>query len=355
MGLHTFVTFVDFSKAYDRISREHLWYKLRQIGLNGDSNILRALQALYNDVKCTVRVNSELSDYFNVNCGLKQGCVVSPLAFNLYINDLITEINNMGLGVNVSGKKVSMLLYADDIVLLSNTAGDLQKLLTALGQWCERWGLLVNPSKTKIMQFRPKGKRKCNVLFKCGTSVIGMTDKYKYLGLWFSEDLDLSFMAEQVAASAHRALGLLIAKSKTIGGLPHACFKKLYEASVQSILDYGASVWGYKEFSCIKAVQHRAIRSFLGVSKTTCNAAILGEVGWIPQEIHQKISMVRQWFRYSKMNDNRINRHIIKWALERKKCEMLNRCMDVFKECQLDDLCDIDVQHDKADVKCVRD
>ena len=117
------------------------------------------------------------------------------------------------------------------------------------------------------------------MVFKCGPNVIDMTEKYKYLGLWFSNYLDLSYMAQQVAASAHSALGLLIAKSKSIGGLPHECYK-LYDAMVQSILDYGACIWGDREFSCINAVQYRAIRSFLGVSKTTCTAALLGEVGW---------------------------------------------------------------------------
>ena len=224
-----------------------------------------------------------------------------------------------------------------------------------MNEWCDRWGLSVNATKTKVMQFRPKGRKQCNLQFMCGSSIISMTDKYKYLGLWFTSNLDFSYMAEQVAVSAHRALGLLIAKAKSIGGLPHACFKRLYDTMVQSIIDYGASVWGHKEFSCVKAVQHRAVRFFLGVRKTTCNAAIMGEVGWIPQIIHQKLCIVRQWFRYGKMQESRLNKKIIRWALNSKKCNLLNSCKELFHEFEFDAKFSLDDQYGKADVKYFRD
>ena len=101
-------------------------------------------------------------------------------------------------------------------------------------------------------------------------------------------------MAQQVAVSAQKPLGLLIAKSRAIGGFPHECYHKMYNSLVQSVIDYGACIWGHREFSCINAVQHRAIRSFLGVHKKTHNAAALGEVGWTPQVMSQKVCIARQ-------------------------------------------------------------
>ena len=70
--------------------------------------------------------------------------------------------------------------------------------------------------------------------------------------------------------SAHRALGLVIVKSKDTSGLLFDCYSKLYSSVMQSVLDYGACAWGFREFDCIKAVQIKAIRFFLGVHKT-CN------------------------------------------------------------------------------------
>ena len=77
-----------------------------------------------------------------------------------------------------------------------------------------------------------------------------------------NEFLDFLVTARVVADAAHRALGLLIAKVKFQGGMPHQVFTKLYNALVQSIIDYGVAIWGYKEFSSINAVQNRACRFF---------------------------------------------------------------------------------------------
>ena len=133
--------------------------------------------------------------------------------FNLYINDLITKLNGLDRGVKVNGRKVSLLLYADDIVLLGNCARDIQLMLDCLHEWCEEWCLMVNPSKSKIVHFRSKCHKVTRFPFKCGKESLDIVDKYKYLGLWFTESLDYKYMAEQIAASAQRALGLLIAKS----------------------------------------------------------------------------------------------------------------------------------------------
>ena len=146
--------------------------------------------------------------------------------------NLVTEINLLSKGLNVDGRNISMLLYADDIVLMANTARDLQAMLDALNTWCTRWGLNVNPNKTKVVQFKPQGKSKSNFPFRCGDNKIEVVSKYKYLGLWFCDNIDLKYMAEQVAVSAHRALGIVIAKSKEMGGMPYECFNKLYDGLV---------------------------------------------------------------------------------------------------------------------------
>ena len=65
-----------------------------------------------------MRLDNTFSDCFNVSNGLKQGCLLSPMLFNLYINDLVNDINLLDKGLNVDGCKISMLLYADDIVLM---------------------------------------------------------------------------------------------------------------------------------------------------------------------------------------------------------------------------------------------
>ena len=271
----TFIAFVDFSKAFDRVDRGLLWTKLEMLGLR-QSKFLTAVKALYQNVECSVRVNGFLSDWFEVTTGLKQGCLISPLLFSLYINDLYDEIKSQELGVTAGDDLICMLMYADDVCLIAETEQDLQAMLNTLDSWCTKWKLQVNAKKTQVVHFRygPSVNR-TTFQFTCGVDCIKVVDKYRYLGLVFSEFLNFELMVKTVAQAAHRALGLLIAKDKVQGGMPFSCFSKLFDQLVQPIIDYGAGIWGHKSFSSIARVQY--IISFIFLSG--------GYIIWIPRQI----------------------------------------------------------------------
>ena len=105
---------------------------------------------MYQDVKYCVRLNGIDTEWFKVMNGLKQGCMLSPLLFNLFINDLVEAINSLGVGQ----EKVSVLLYADDLVLVAETEADLQKLLDTLSNWCTRNQIQVIEDKSNVVHFR---------------------------------------------------------------------------------------------------------------------------------------------------------------------------------------------------------
>ena len=113
-------------------------------------------------------------------------------------------------------------------------------------------------------------------------------------------------------------IGLLIAKFKCMGGMPYNVLTRLYDSSVWSVISYGASVWGTKSYSCITAVQNRAMRLFLGTGKYTPNAAVSGDLRWQSAHIRQWKSVFIYW--------NRIVHICTKAALtnrvplERQKC-----------------------------------
>ena len=145
--------------------------------------------------------------------------------------------------------------------------------------------MVVNAKKSNIVHFRNSAKPKTQHVFKLGTDKLDLVASYKYLGLILSEHLDYSVTAKIVAQAAGRALGLLLAKFKACGGMPYNVFTHLYDVMVQSVINYGAAIWGTQSYSCIKSVQMRASRFFLGVGKYTPNAAVQGEMGWdFPQQ-----------------------------------------------------------------------
>ena len=68
-------------------------------------------------MECSVRLNGNMTDWFNVDSGLKQGCILSSIMFNIYVNSLIDDINALNIGID--NEKLAILLYADDVVLLA--------------------------------------------------------------------------------------------------------------------------------------------------------------------------------------------------------------------------------------------
>ncbi len=99
---------------------------------------------------------------------------------------------------------------------------------------------------------------------------------------WYSPDRVHGYecYCQAYCMGCTQGIGLLIAKDRMHGGFPFEVFSKLYDSLVQPIMDLGTSVWGHKPFSCIDAVQNRAMRNFLGVGKRTPVAAMQGDIGW---------------------------------------------------------------------------
>ena len=113
----TFVCFVDAEKAFDTVHRDCLWYKLMSLGIKG--KILKAVQYLYAEVQCVVKVNDYATPFFDVSHRVKQRCKLSPTLFSLYINNLANDIKQIRLGIGIGDQQRSLLLYADDIALIA--------------------------------------------------------------------------------------------------------------------------------------------------------------------------------------------------------------------------------------------
>ncbi|VDI61569.1 Hypothetical predicted protein, partial [Mytilus galloprovincialis] len=146
-----------------------------------------------------VRVNNRLSQWFVCSSGVKQGDNLSPTLFSIFINDLVEEVNSLGLGVNIGDSTLSLLLYADDIVLLASSETDMQCMLDKVHEWCKRWRVLINTEKSKVMHFRPSRSKRSNFQFKIGDNLLQITDTYKYLGVTFHDLKDFKDNANRLS------------------------------------------------------------------------------------------------------------------------------------------------------------
>lgn len=310
--LPTYACFVDAKKAFDTVNRDCLWYKLTALGING--KIFEAIHSLYDNVKCAVNVNGHMTSYLDVALGVKQGCRLSPTLFALYINDLAEDIKALGCGIELDVGQLSLLLYADDVVLIAPTEDSLQLMLNTLNDWCSKWRLLINTDKTKIIHFRPVSKEKCQFDFRCGDIAIEITDTYKYLGLWFHEHLDMKFAVNELAKSASRALSALYTKFLHVGGMDYNVFCKLYESLVEPVLFYGAGIWGLSEQKKINTVQNKACRYFLGLGKNAANIASQGDMGWTSCIMKQRIEASRLFFKVEGTSEDRLVKRVFMWS-----------------------------------------
>ena len=86
---------------------------------------------------------------------------------------------------------ISVLFYADDIAIISETEGGMQQMLDKLNDWRNKWRIVINENKTKILHFRPKAKNVTRYIFICGKKKIELSSNYKYLGFWLKESLDI--------------------------------------------------------------------------------------------------------------------------------------------------------------------
>ena len=191
-----FAYFVDLEKAYDRVPRDKFWRVLQEYGI--DRHLLMAIKSLYcQQPEVCVCVNGKQSKSFHVDIGLRQGCVLSPLLFVMYMN-WIDKLSQIDEGVTIGRCKISRLLFADDVVLLASSESGLQNGFAAA---CDIAGMKISISKTKILNL---SKNPVQCFLQVGGVSLKQVEKFKYLGVAFTSDgkQDEELDSRSVKASA---------------------------------------------------------------------------------------------------------------------------------------------------------
>ena len=191
-----YCAFLDYEKAFDKVDRVFLWQKLIEQNIKG--KILQVINNIYNNAKSCVMVNNIQSQFFNVQCGVRQGENLSPLLFALFLNDMNDYIKNDVPGLetiidecvacNMSESEISkfvnlyLLLYADDTVIFAENPSDLQNRLNKVELYCSKWKLKLNVNKSKVVIFSRGKVRKFPEFTACGEA-IEVVDSFFIFGL----------------------------------------------------------------------------------------------------------------------------------------------------------------------------
>jgi len=311
-GLSKFVAFIDLEKCFDWVDRKLLLYTL--LCYNIDGKVYKIIEQMYSKTSSCLILNDLLTDWFDVNSGVRQGDNLSPTLFNLFINDLALHIKRLAKGITVGNDTISILMYADDMILCANNEIDLQCMITAMCDWTKLWRVKVNINKSKIVHFRPVRRQRTIFEFCYGLDAMEIVDSYKYLGVFLDEHLNYNKCSQILAESARRALGGVINKIKTIRDCGYTTYTKLFDTGVVSILNYGAEVWGYGQHAKCDVVVNKAMRYFLGVHKFAPAAALHGDMGWISLKYRRYQVMLKFWNRLVKMDNSRLTKRVFLWC-----------------------------------------
>lgn len=269
-----FAFFVDFKAAFDGIPRDALIYKLYNIGIS--SKIVKIIEQLYVETKGAVWNGSVVSDWFVTNSGVRQGCLLSPLLFALYLNDLHAALEE---GISLSDIEVRLLMYADDIVLLADSAEKLQRMINRLEKYCLLWKLIINLEKSKIMVFRNGGKLARNERWRFAGEEIEVVKSYKYLGVQLSNNFSFHKHLESKLAAAKGAVNSCWGEVNANRLIPFSYKYKIYKSVSQSIALYGAQVWGFNKYDSVERLLRWFIKKLFGFPVNTPSYMIYIETG----------------------------------------------------------------------------
>ena len=293
-----FACFVDIRKAFDCTNRELLFYKLlSEYGVGG--NFLKILQSMYDNHEVYVRLSDGLLQPIQTTIGLKQGCGISPLLFNLFINKLPSIFDKTCDPVNLGGHDLSSLLWADDLVILSSTPEGLQNAINKTHLFYNDLGLEMNTKKTKVMVFNVRGLKLTNFLFTVGGLPLEIVDNYQYLGIKLRPSGSLQFAAGELLDKANRAW---FAISNVLYQHKKLAVRKalqLFDSLIRPIFSYAAEFWlpfvltkksletqnnllKFWESFQPEILNQKVCRMLLSVHKRCSRLAVLGELGRYP-------------------------------------------------------------------------
>lgn len=287
-----YMCFIDLQKAYDSVDRELLWQVLTRVGI--PTKMLTIIRQFHDGMRACVRTDDgEHSDWFNVTQGLRQGCVLSPLLFNVFFaavihvvlvrfsedEDIMRDLVHLEEGV-VTGQEVPLacarravwgMLYADDAGIVSKSAEGLAKMMTVIVTVFEAAGLTVSEKKTETMILRTRDQTPPPppLVIEAAGQRYRQTTQFLYLGGIIHEDADLSLEIE-------RRIRLMWACFKRFGPELYdmktarlSLKVRMLKAEVIETLLYGCMTWtlSAQHFARLRSVHHQILLRVIGFQR----------------------------------------------------------------------------------------
>ena len=173
-----FHVFVDFKKAFDRVWHAALWSTMKLYNIN--ANLIKVTESLYSKATSAVYYNGSVGEWFRTTVGVRQGCLLSPTLFNIFLERIMTDaLENHEGSVSIGGRTITNLRFADDIDALTRKEDELVKLINHLDTTSTKYGMEISAEKTKLMTKNIKG---ISLDVRIGGQKLETAQSFKYLG-----------------------------------------------------------------------------------------------------------------------------------------------------------------------------
>lgn len=319
-GGKVFVFFADLKAAFDKVDRRKMKEMLQKAEVG--ERLRNRIMETYEETRSIVRVGNRKSEEFWTSSGVRQGCPLSPLLFNIYIMDLEEEMRKEQTGGVVVGReKFWTITYADDIVLIAKSEEEMKGMIKRFKRYLERKCLKLSPEKSKMLVFengKGRGKRR---EWYWGGEEIEEVKEISYLGYVMQKNGGSEKHIEERMRRAMIAM-------KHTWSIGERLFKedferrmKMFGALVRSIALYGAEIWGWKKEEKIERIKRKYIKWVLGLDYRTPNYILTEET----KERELGVEALKRAIRYeekARESDKKIVIECIKEAeRERRKKE----------------------------------
>ena len=320
-----YTAFIDFKKAYDTVNRQILFERLKQLGMNG--LFLDNIIAMYEKTKYSIKIKNGHLDPIDSNLGLRQGCPLSPILFNLYIEDIKGVFDDHCDPIVLQDETINHFLYADDLVLISHTAKGLQTSLDKLACYAETKHLTINTKKSKTMIFNTTGKY-IKDTFNINNRKLEPVNSFCYLGFELKPSGTVKYAMNTLHDKAKKALRPLLCAIARFN-IPVKTSIRLFHAYISPIILYNVENWAtmtdkalnnFTETDLFDKVNdstsdiiHRKILKYtLGLSKSCPNMAVHGDTGEVPLSIKGYRLMLDYWNRLNTLPDSNLAKKALK-------------------------------------------
>lgn len=336
--------FLDIKKAYDRVDRDILWRRMREEGYGG--KILRLIQGLYEGNEGCFRLGGIKGDRKPKTRGLRQGCVLSPFLFAIYIGGVVRKLEESGMGIRIGGVCIPALIFADDIVVCARSGEELEALLAEVWGGMRELGLIINEEKSLVVTIgggqgegdegeAVEGKEW--VVRHEGQVVLTVKEgmDYKYLGIMVSdlggtEAWDLAGVGDVVVRKAETQAAVIRDELRGSYDRFHEGGILWERVAIPGIL-YGREVGGINMVNLgkLEAIQIAVGRSVLGVGRRVAGEVVLWELGWLPIKDRVEVMRMKFYERMGRIRGDRCSKVIFEarrdsgWAGRMKRVDRI--------------------------------